>query len=232
MKQPKKNDSQIVGHARRELEIAGLFTANKENDYDGFIGKGVLALVKLFDQWTNDEPAKMSAVSSVFSYVIAGDLLSPPTNDPDEWEEFVVDGVKTVRNKRNIMYITRDDRKTWFNLRTEQRGICNDIETGKPLEGVEDPNGKTDAQPVSDERADGPEHKEDAAQDKESPADANDAGHGKDAELAATDSENAGATEGSQGVEAAELDAGVEQKSSETSSETEAPAEEPQVGEK
>lgn len=228
MKQPKKNDSQIVGHARRELEIAGLFTVNKENDYDGFIGKGVLALVKLFDDWTQDDPAKMSAVSSVFSYVIAGDLLSPPTNDPDEWEEFEVDGVKTTRNKRNIMYITRDDRKTWFNLRTEQQGICNDHETGKPLEGVKDPNGKA----------------EQTGKDQESTADADDAGHGKDAELAATDTASQPHEEGEAGdaepstgpddssVEEGKLDAGVEQESSEAPSQTETAAEEPQVGEK
>lgn len=228
MKQPKKNDSQIVGHARRELEMANLFTVNKENDYDGFIGKGVLAMVKLFDEWTGDDPAKMSAVSSVFSYVIAGDLLTPPTNDPDEWEEFEVDGSKVRRNKRNIMYITRDDGKTWFNLRSEQKGICNDYETGKPLEGVKDPNGET----------------EQTAKDQESTADADDAGDGKDAELAATDTPAESREEGETGdaepsagpddspVEEGKLDAGVEQKSSEASSETETAAEEPQTGEK
>lgn len=215
MKQPKKNDSQMVGHARRELEMAGLFTVNKENDYDGFIGKGVLALVKLFDEWTADDPQKMSAVSSVFSYVIAGDLLSPPTDDPDEWEEFETEGIKVLRNKRNIMYITRDERKTWANLRTDQKGICNDHKTGKPLEGVEDPNG----------------HKPEA-NDQESTADADDAGDGKDAELAATDGQPETAAEGSQGVEAAELDAGVEPEGSKDQGETEAPAEEPQSREK
>lgn len=193
MIQPRKSDSQMVGHARRELEMANLFAVNKENDYDGFIGKGVIAMVKLFDEWTKDDPAKMSAVQSVFNYVIKGDLLSPPTDDPEEWEEFESDGIKVLRNKRNIMFITRDDRKTWHNLRTEQKGICNDHKTGKPLEGVEDPNGD-----------------QSEANDQESTADADDAGNGKDAELAATDSKDSGATEGSQGVEAAELDPGVE----------------------
>lgn len=195
MIQPRKNDSQMVGHARRELEMAGLFTVNEENDYDGFIGKGVIALVKLFDDWTKDDPAKMQAIDSVFGFVIKGDLLSPPTNDPDEWEDFEVDGVVTVRNKRNIMYITRDGMKTWFNLRTEQKGICNDHKTGKPLEGVEDPNG----------------HKP-KANDQESTADADNAGDGKDAELAATDAATEAAAE-PQGVEAAEQHPGVEPKS-------------------
>lgn len=207
MIQPRKNDSQLVGHARRELEMANLFTANKDNDYDGFIGKGVLALVKLFDEWAQDDMARMQALDSVFGFVIHGDLLSPPTNDPDEWEDFEVEGQMVRRNKRNIMYITRDEGKTWFNLRSEQKGICNDHKTGKPVEGVKDPNG------------DQPE-----ANDQESTTDAGDAGHGANAELPAADNEDAGATEGSQGVEAKELDAGVEPEGGKDQSQAKAPA--------
>lgn len=197
MIQPRKTDSQMVGHARRELEIAGLFTEKKDQDYDGFIGKGVLALVKVFDDWSKGDPARMQALEQVFSFAIHGDLLSPPSDDPDEWEEITVEEQTLTRNKRNIMYITRDDRKTWFNLRTEQKGICNDHKTGKPLEGVKDPNGKA----------------EQTAKDQEGPADAGDAGHGENAELPAADSKDAGATEGSQGVEETKLDSGVEPQS-------------------
>jgi hypothetical protein len=125
------------------------------------------------------------------------------------------------------MYITRDERKTWFNLRSEQTGICNDIKTGKPLEGVEDPNGKA----------------EQASQDQEATADASDAGHGKDAERPApaetelpeagepSDPEPSTGSDSSP-VEEGKLDTGVEQESSEAPSETEATAEKPQDGEK
>lgn len=225
MLQPlRKGDSEMVGHARRELEIAGLFTPNKEDEYDGFIGKGTLALVKTFDEWSKNDPQKMTALNSVFRYLIAGDLLSPPTNDPDEWEDVEVEGQTVTRNKRNQMFITRDDRKTWFNLRTQQKGICNDYETGKPLEGVEDPNGQADTE------------------NKESAADAGDAGDGKNSERAA-EAEAESRPEGTDGdaepstgadsspVEDGELDAGVEQKSEAAPSEAEAPAEEQKTGE-
>lgn len=225
MLQPlRKGDSEMVGHARRELEIAGLFTPNKEEEYDGFIGKGVLAMVKLFDEWSQNDPQKMTALNSVFRYVISGDLLSPPTNDPDEWEDVEVEGQTVTRNKRNPMFITRDDRKTWFNLRTEQKGICNDINTGKPVEGVEDPNGQA------------------ATENQEGPADAGDAGDGEHAvgpaetaaeprpEGEAGDAEPETGTDSSP-VEDGELDAGVEPESKEAAGETEAPAEEPKTGE-
>ena len=142
MKDIRKNDTEMVAHARRELELAGLFTAKEAEDYDGFIGKGALALIKLFDEWSKNDPHRMSAIGSVFNYLIAGELLSPPTNDPEEWEDYEVEGQLVRRNKRSIYFITRDNGDTWFNLRTEQKGICNDKETGKPVEGVEDPNGK------------------------------------------------------------------------------------------
>lgn len=218
----------MVGHARRELEIANLFAANKENDYDGFIGRGVLAMVKVFEDWSKDDPARMQALESVFSFVIHGDLLSPPTNDPDEWEDFEVEGQMVRRNKRNIMYITRDEGKTWFNLRTEQKGICNDYETGKPVEGVEDPNGKT----------------EQAAQDQEGPADAGDSGDGEHAgqpesgqpeggSTPAKSSEDADTSTGTDAgsVEAGEQHAGVEPESQTDQSKAKAPKKKSQTGE-
>lgn len=209
----RKGDSKIVAHARRELELAKLFTPNEAEKYDGFIGRGVLALVKTFDQWAEDDQSKMAALHQVFNFLIQGDLLSPPTDDPDEWEEFDVEGKMYIRNKRNNFYITRDDRKTWFNLRTDQRGICIDHTTGEPLEGVEDPNGTK------------------ASEDKESTADADNSGDGRDAELAAvgetepdtqgksSDAEPRG--EDPSPVEEGKLDSGVEPESSEDSSKAE-----------
>lgn len=219
MQQLRKGDSEMVGHARRELEIAGLFTVNEESQYDGFIGRGVLALVKTFEDWAGADPSKRQAIQSVFNYVIAGDLLSPPSDDPEEWEPYDVEGHKGLRNKRNGMFISRDDRKTWINLRTDQRGICNDHLTGKPLEGVKDPNGKA----------------EQATQNQEGPADAGDAGNGADAQPT-TDGQTESRPEEKSGdakpgtgadsspVEEGKLDAGVEQKSSENPGEKKAPA--------
>ena len=217
MKDARKVDTQIVAHARRELEMAGLFTPNKKDGYDGFIGKGALALVKLFDEWTQNDTSKMSAIHSVFNYLIAGDLLSPPTDDPDEWEQYDIEGNTGLKNKRNQFFISRDDRKTWINLRTGQQGIVTDHLTGKPLEGVEDPNGN---------------HTEDA--DQEGSADAGDAGHGENAtgtadQSEATDSEDTAGPGGEDAkpVEGGQLDAGVEQESQPSEGEAEAGSKEP-----
>lgn len=208
----RKGDSKIVGHARRELELAKLFTPNEDEKYDGFIGRGVLALVKTFDEWAEDDASRMSALHQVFNFLIQGDLLSPPTDDPEEWEDIDVDGKLFTRNNRNNMYITRDDRKTWFNLRTEQRGVCIDHLTGEPLEGVTI---------------------DDGTETTESTTDARDSGDGKDAELAAVDTTQPSAEgetsdaeprgEDAGPVEEAKLDAGVESESSKAPSKAKAP---------
>lgn len=138
----REGDSPMVGHARRELEMAKLFDADEKEGYDGFIGRGALSLVKSFNQWTDNDPAKMEALSEVFLSLIHKDLLSAPTNDPEEWEEFNIEGSTGLKNKRNEMYISRDNLETWYNLRSGQQGVLIDHKTGKPLEGVKINDGK------------------------------------------------------------------------------------------
>lgn len=204
----RKGDSKIVGHARRELELAKLFTPNEAEKYDGFIGRGVLALVKTFDEWSEDDASRMSALHQVFNFLVQGDLLSPPTDDPDEWEDIDVDGKAFTRNKRNNMYITRDERKTWFNLRTEQRGVCTDHLTGEPLEGVEDPNVE----------------RTEATENQEGTTDADNARDGGDApDATASDEGDVDGGFNHEPVEEAELDAGVESESPKASSKAKAP---------
>ena len=210
----RSTDSKLVGHARRELEIAKLFDKKPEEDYDGFIGRGVLSLVKTFDDWAKDDQSRMMALHQVFNYLIQGDLLSPPTNDPNEWEDFEMDGQTIRRNKRNIFFITRDEGKTWFNIRTDQKGICNDFKTGEPVEGVEDPNG------------DKPE-----TNDQESPANADNAGDGSDAKLAPKKrSKQTSTGKKRTPVEDGELDAGVEPKGKKDTGKAKAPKKKSQGG--
>ena len=196
MKQQKKGDSKLVTHARRELEMAGLFEVRE--DYDGSIGRGVLALVKEFDRWSDNDSAKMQALHSCFNYIVIGDLLSRPTTDPAEWEEFAMpDGKKITRNIRNVFYVT-EDMKSWKNLRTEETGMCVDHLTGKVLEG---------------------EKKEDG--NSESTTDASDAGNGSDSGSVASEKETVspGSTGAHAPVEGGELEPAVEQESSDAPSE-------------
>lgn len=129
VKTPKDTDTKMVAHARRELEIAGAF--DKTEDYDGQIGRSVLALVKLFDKWCHGNRAMAESVALGFNQIVSGELLSPPTTDPDEWE--VVEGADlgTVRNKRSPFYVSSDNGKTWMHLGDKETGYSKNHITGE-----------------------------------------------------------------------------------------------------
>jgi hypothetical protein len=132
VKIPKSSDSKMVAHARRELEKAKAFEKNEH--YDGSIGRGVLALVKLFDQWAHGDMAKAESMALGFNQLVNGELLSPPTTDPEEWEAVPGADAGTVRNKRSPFYVSTDSGKTWMHLQNKERGNSRDHVTGKDVE--------------------------------------------------------------------------------------------------
>lgn len=132
VKTPKSSDSKMVAHARRELEKAKAFEKNEH--YDGSIGRGVLALVKLFDQWAHGDMAKAESMALGFNQLVNGELLSPPTTDPEEWEAVPGAEAGTVRNIRSPFYVSTDNGKTWMHLQNKQRGDSRDHITGKDPE--------------------------------------------------------------------------------------------------
>lgn len=85
----------LIAHAKRELELAGLF--DKDADYDGMIGEAVLELITVF---SDQEHSGCSAglVSSLFGKLSKYKPITPLTFKDDEWNE-VSTGV--YQNKRN-----------------------------------------------------------------------------------------------------------------------------------
>ena len=86
--------SNLVDHARTELEAAGLLS--KESDYDGMIGEAVLELVEKFAE-QGHSGMSASIVSNVFDKVARFLPLVPLTGANDEWNEV---GEGHFQNKR------------------------------------------------------------------------------------------------------------------------------------
>ncbi len=143
MIKPRKDDSPMVAHARRELMMADLFTEKPEVQYDGELARATIALIKLYDKWTNDDLPKMQAVSSLFNSLIAGELISPPTTDPEEWEVIEKGDHVVWRNKRSPYYFSSDAGLRWTNMSTEEIGYSKDHITGEvkdaPVQPSKDP---------------------------------------------------------------------------------------------
>lgn len=169
MIKPRNGDSLIVAHARRELEMSGAFDTT--DDWDGNIGRGILALVKTFDQRSEGKSASMQIIHQTFNSLVAGDLLVPPTTDPDEWEKIERDDQTVYRNKRSPFYVTNDLKfRTWTNIATKEKGMCRNHKTGEDPEEPDEIKrenaalagaavGNTDADQVAD-TSDGRDDKE------------------------------------------------------------------------
>ena len=85
----------LVEHARRELELAGLF--DKDADYNGMLGEAVMELIEVFSK-QGHSGCSANMVSNLFNKLSHFKPISPLTGQDEEWCE-VMDGI--YQNKRN-----------------------------------------------------------------------------------------------------------------------------------
>jgi hypothetical protein len=71
-------------HAKKEMEIAGLF--DKGSAYDGLLGPAVMKMIKVFaDEGHSGYSARMAV--DIFEKVARFEPLTPLTGTDDEWHE-------------------------------------------------------------------------------------------------------------------------------------------------
>ncbi len=85
----------LVEHAKRELELSGLFS--KDSDYDGMVGEAVMELIKVFSK-QGHSGCSANMVSNLFNKLSRYQTISPLTGKDEEWCE-VSEGI--FQNKRN-----------------------------------------------------------------------------------------------------------------------------------
>lgn len=118
--------SNLVNHAKLELELAGYF--DKDGMYGDMIGKAVLELVETFFEQGH---SGMSAaiVSQIFTRVAEFKPLTPLTFKEEEWGETGLNGEAEMsfQNKRNsaVFKSGKDDRPYYINAYTMQRDEVN-----------------------------------------------------------------------------------------------------------
>lgn len=235
MKQARPGDSAIVAHARRELEMAKAF--EKTKDYDGFLGPAILSLVKTFDHWTAGSGPKMKIVHQVFNSLIAGEILEPPTTDPEEWQRINrEDGKDVLRNLRSPFYVSTDGGVSWTNTATGQRGMSRNHITGEdPEEPKEDGQTTTTSKEGDDTSTSEPEsddgnqpRKEGDSHAVENPSTSN----GEDDKDAGKSAGDEGSSETPTDGEGRSLNPTVAEQGSEDSQEPKKAKAKPQGGEK
>lgn len=102
--------SNLTDHAKRELQLAGLF--DKKSAYDGQLGVAVMELVKVFaDQGHSGMSAGI--VLQLFNRVAKWQPLTPIGSTKDEWQQ--IDD-KLWQNKRSPSVFSKDAGKTWYDI--------------------------------------------------------------------------------------------------------------------
>ena len=108
----------LLEHARREMELAGLF--EKGADYDGLIPESVLALVEAIEGKGHSGGSHQMTLE-IFNRVANFKALSPITSKPEEWMCIADAGsphepTGLWQNLRQSSVFSRDGMKTWHDI--------------------------------------------------------------------------------------------------------------------
>lgn len=112
-------ESNLVSHARNELQRAGLFSVDA--DYEGMVAEAVVELIQHFAaQGHSGESAVMTLY--LFNILAHYDVLTPLTDDPTEWvDQSEVCGEPMWQSRRKPSCFSKDGGKTWYDIDTVER---------------------------------------------------------------------------------------------------------------
>lgn len=106
--------SNLTQHAKKELQLAGLF--DKDSDYDGMLGTAVMELVRVFSK-QGHSGFSANQTLKIFNLVASFKPLTPIGSTQDEWMNVSdMSGLPMWQNKRRGTTFSRDGGKTWYDI--------------------------------------------------------------------------------------------------------------------
>lgn len=102
--------SNLIKHAQKELELAGMF--DKDSDYDGALGKAVMELVKVFSK-QGHSGFSAGRTLWLFDRVAKFQTIMPIGTTENEWMS-VAEGL--WQNTRQSSVFSKDGGKTWYDI--------------------------------------------------------------------------------------------------------------------
>jgi hypothetical protein len=108
----RREDSQLIQYAERELKLAGI--GDKDADYDGALESCVLELVEVF---ARQEHSGYSALSTLqlFNELAQFHPLTP--NDHSQYQDVSgLSGYSLLQDTRDSRWFSKDGGKTWYNV--------------------------------------------------------------------------------------------------------------------
>ena len=106
--------SELVKHAKRELELAGLF--DKDSDYNGMLGNAALEIIEVFAR-QGHSGYSASVTTSIVEKLMRYEPLTALTYNPDEWNDVSEMSNKPMwQNKRKSSVFSEDGGKTHYDI--------------------------------------------------------------------------------------------------------------------
>ena len=121
--------SNLIEHAKREMQLAGLY--DKDSDYDGALGTAVEELIKVFSEQGHSGFSAMRTLQ-IFNRVANFQHLMPITDDPNDWQnvgDMGSSGYNTWQCKRNSALFSEDGGKTYHDVNDKTK----EIKVSKPM---------------------------------------------------------------------------------------------------
>lgn len=100
----------FVTHAKKEMELAGLYDRNA--DYDGNIPEAVMALVEAHSKWGHSGGSHYVTLE-IFNKLINYKTLTPINSDPTTWVE-VSQGL--WQSNRQGTCFSENGGQTWYDI--------------------------------------------------------------------------------------------------------------------
>lgn len=115
-----KEKSNLYQHAKRELELAGLF--DKDSDYGGMLGDAVLRMIEVFAR-EGHSGFSASYTRHLFHKLANYEQLTPITDSPEDWTNVDEHLKGTWQCKRNPALFSEDGGKTYHSVEERRRKI-------------------------------------------------------------------------------------------------------------
>lgn len=127
-------DSNLVSHARREMELAGLYDDGVM--YGRMLPDAVMELVQVF-ALQGHSGMSASIVTDIMGRLLQFDNLTELTSDPDEWNEV---GEEVYQSRRNPSMFAKDpsDKATWYDVNEPKEYDEGEVPPSAPEDGAED----------------------------------------------------------------------------------------------
>lgn len=110
--------SKLYLHAKRELELLGMYANTPENE-DGLQPKLADSILEMIEAWGKVGHSGGSAewTREVVYKLLGYEALTPITSDSDEWEDISeMNGSPMWQNKRDSRNFSKDGGRTWWNI--------------------------------------------------------------------------------------------------------------------